>query len=110
MKLNTILLIIVCVLFIGMSIPLMFEKIEPNPIYGFRVSKTMRDKVIWYKANKFLGYAMGIAAILSLLCLALKLIYPGLIPLFQKTYYDITVFMLPLIISIIISSIYVFKL
>lgn len=41
--------------FIGISIPLVLEKIPPNPWYGFRVSKTMSNKEIWYKANKYMG-------------------------------------------------------
>lgn len=110
MNLNTILLIGTCVLFVGMSIPLMLEKVEPNPIYGFRIPKTLKNKFVWYKANKFLGYAVGIAASLTLLCLTLKLLSPTLIPLSEKPYFDIVVFILPLTISIIISTAYVFKL
>lgn len=110
MKINTILFIGLCILFIGMSIPFIYEKIGPNPVYGFRISKTMKDDVIWYKANKFLGYAMVIASIFSLLCLTLKLVYPAMFLLFEQTYYDITVFTVPLLISIVTSFIYVLKL
>ena len=37
------------------SIPLILEKIQPNYIYGFRVKKTLSNKEIWYKANKYIG-------------------------------------------------------
>jgi uncharacterized membrane protein len=36
------------------SIPLILEKIQPNYIYGFRVKKTLSNKEIWYKANKYI--------------------------------------------------------
>lgn len=38
-----------------LGIPLLFEKIKPNWIYGFRTPKTMSDKKIWYDANKYSG-------------------------------------------------------
>lgn len=40
---------------IVISIPLILEKIPPNYLYGFRVKKTLSNKEIWYKANKYLG-------------------------------------------------------
>ena len=42
-------------LFIGISIPLILEKIPPNRWYGFRTRKTLSNKEIWYKANKYMG-------------------------------------------------------
>ena len=42
-------------LFIGISLPLIFEKMPPNDFYGFRTPKTFSSKEIWYKANKYMG-------------------------------------------------------
>jgi len=42
-------------LFIGISIPLLYEKIGPNSCYGFRTRKTLSNKEIWYKANKYMA-------------------------------------------------------
>ena len=40
-------------LLILVSLPLLWGKIPPNPIYGFRVRATLEDSAIWYPANKF---------------------------------------------------------
>jgi uncharacterized membrane protein len=31
------------------------EKVPPNYLYGFRTKKTLSNKEIWYKANKYMG-------------------------------------------------------
>lgn len=110
MKMNMIILIISCVLIIAVSIPLIFEKVKPNNIYGFRTSKTLSNEVVWYKANKFSGYALLIAAIVSLVSLLLKLFYPNLIPLSENPYFEVVVFTVPILISVVVSFIYVSKL
>jgi uncharacterized membrane protein len=43
-------------LFMGISIPLIFEKVPPNRWYGFRVAKTCSSERIWYAANRVAGY------------------------------------------------------
>jgi uncharacterized membrane protein len=35
----------------AISIPLIFRKIGPNPIYGFRVKRTLEDPRVWYDVN-----------------------------------------------------------
>ncbi len=45
-------------LLIGLSIPLILEKIGPNIWYGFRVRRTLEDPVVWYKANAYAGKAL----------------------------------------------------
>ncbi|MBI5935492.1 MAG: SdpI family protein [Chloroflexi bacterium] len=37
------------------SLPLVAEKIKPNPFYGFRVPATMDNPDLWYTVNKFFG-------------------------------------------------------
>jgi len=46
------------------SMPLIFGKIQPNYLYGFRVKKTLSNKKIWYKANKYTGKDMLIASLI----------------------------------------------
>ncbi|MBC8379851.1 MAG: SdpI family protein [Planctomycetes bacterium] len=43
------------VLFILLSIPMLFNKIPPNAWYGFRTEKTLSNKEIWYKANCYMA-------------------------------------------------------
>jgi uncharacterized membrane protein len=53
------------------SIPLVLDSIPPNGIYGFRTSLTLSDPEIWYPANRFLGWALLIAAVASGIVLVL---------------------------------------
>ena len=62
-----ILFIIIGIIIIGISIPLILEKIKPNMIYGFRTPKTLNNEAVWYKANKYSGTALLIAGIIMLL-------------------------------------------
>ena len=38
-----------------LGIPLLYEKVKTNWIYGFRIKKTLENEEIWYKANKYSG-------------------------------------------------------
>ena len=56
------------VLLIGLSIPLMRNKIKPNGLYGFRIPKTMDDPDTWYAVNhhySFRLFWLGVATVLS---------------------------------------------
>ena len=37
----------------GLALPLMWRKIPPNHLYGFRVRRTLEDETVWYAANEF---------------------------------------------------------
>jgi uncharacterized membrane protein len=55
-------------LLIGISIPLILEKVPPNRWYGFRVTKTLSSESIWYLANRAAGFDLmwaGIAIALT---------------------------------------------
>lgn len=54
-------------LFIGISLPLIFEKVPPNRWYGFRVRKTFASDRIWYQANRISGYDLLGAGIIVVL-------------------------------------------
>lgn len=41
------------VLLILLAIPLYQEKIKPNPLYGFRIRKTLENPDVWYPVNKY---------------------------------------------------------
>jgi uncharacterized membrane protein len=72
-KLKVILsFIIPSILFVILSIPLILKKVPPNGIYGFRLKKTMSNGEIWYKANRFGGAALLVAAsVTSMSCAVL---------------------------------------
>ena len=67
---------LVGVLFVGLSIPLIEDRVPPNRYYGFRTPKTLSDPEIWYKVNRisgadlFLGGAVITISSLMMLVLA----------------------------------------
>lgn len=56
-----------CLVFIGISIPLIQKRIPPNRWYGFRTPKTFRSPEIWYPANAYGGKLLLIASLFNLL-------------------------------------------
>lgn len=61
MTANTLLCIVTGLLFLGLSIPLIWQQVPPNRWYGFRVSKTFSDEAIWYSVNRVAGYDLLLA-------------------------------------------------
>jgi hypothetical protein len=55
---------LVGVLFVGLSIPLIGNRIPPNPYYGFRTRKTLSDPKIWYEVNHIQGNDLFVAGAL----------------------------------------------
>lgn len=90
------------------GVPLMYEKIKPNWLYGFRIPGTVENKKVWYPVNRHLGKGLVIAGfILIIITLFLYTIDLGLL-FFEKT----LVLLLILIISlaiVIISSFYYYR-
>ncbi len=70
-----ILFILIGLVFIIISIPLLFEKIGPNNWYGFRTPKTLSNREIWFKANKYMAkyfILLGAAQIIYSILIAFK--------------------------------------
>ncbi len=72
----TVMYVVLGLLMSGLSVPLILNRVKPNPWYGFRVPKTLSDPDIWYKANHYAGVrlfaaglvcAAGAAAVYALL-------------------------------------------
>jgi hypothetical protein len=57
---------------IVLAIPLIFRKVPPNPLYGFRTSKTLSDAGIWYEANAGAGWDVALAGAAILVLIGLK--------------------------------------
>jgi uncharacterized membrane protein len=52
----------------AVSVPLILQKIGPNPLYGFRVKKTLEDPAVWYPVNAYAAkrlLAVGLGITLS---------------------------------------------
>ena len=60
----TLLFALVGLLFVGLSVPLIRQRVPPNRFYGFRTAKTLSDPTIWYEVNRISGNDLFIAGTL----------------------------------------------
>jgi uncharacterized membrane protein len=97
-------------MFVGISIPLILQKVPPNRWYGFRVAKTLSSERIWYQANRVAGFDLTWAGI----AIAVNSLITGLFferigsPIFQTI--NFTVFIGALIVALIHSFLYLNRL
>ena len=49
----------------SVSIPLILQVVPPNRWYGIRTAKTLSDRALWFRANRFAGWAFLGAAMAS---------------------------------------------
>jgi len=51
-----------CAIVAAASIPLILKMIPPNRLYGLRTQQTLADRELWFRANRFAGWALLLAA------------------------------------------------
>ena len=51
-------------LFAGLAVPLIQNRVPPNRFYGFRTPKTLSDPKIWYEVNRVSGVDILLAGAL----------------------------------------------
>jgi uncharacterized membrane protein len=90
-------------LFIAISLPLIYQKVPPNRLYGFRVRKTLSNPRIWYAANRITGIDLLLTGILLVLTAALTTILSLFLPQSWLTALNYAVFMLALAATVIHS-------
>jgi hypothetical protein len=61
----------------AIGIPLILQKIGPNPWYGFRVKKTLDDPAVWYPVNAYARKRLLAVGIVSSLSAVLLFFVPG---------------------------------
>lgn len=49
----------------AIGVPLALRLVPPNKLYGFRTGRTLADRELWFRANRFAGCALLIAAAAS---------------------------------------------
>jgi uncharacterized membrane protein len=62
-------------LFIVVSVPLVFNKIPSNSLYGIRIPKTLSSPDLWFKANHYAGKCFliaGLCSVVGYFCLFLN--------------------------------------
>jgi uncharacterized membrane protein len=67
---------------IALCVPLVQERVPPNPWYGFRVRKTMSDPHLWYAANKVAGKDLMSAGVMIMATAAGTWLFAQWIPLY----------------------------
>ena len=92
---------IACLILAAVSIPTILGKVPPNSTYGFRTRLTLSSPDIWYPVNAFSGWALLIAAVLSLTAL-------WLLPdrLIARPWIPIATFVVPVSLSFVASLLY----
>ena len=78
MEILLILYIISGTLLIALSLPLLFEKIRPNPLYGFRVSQTLDNREVWYAVNKYAAKRLMMVGASTIIASILLYFIPGI--------------------------------
>ena len=58
-------LLLACAVTAVISIPLILKRVPPNSLYGFRTSRTLADRDLWFRVNHFVGWALLIASMSS---------------------------------------------
>ncbi|MHC1767372.1 MAG: SdpI family protein [Verrucomicrobiia bacterium] len=66
------------VLLMALSLPLLWEKVPPNGLYGFRVKATLENPRIWYAANKFAAKQLLVAGAVFVVAAVILYFIPGI--------------------------------
>ena len=61
---DSLLFALVGLMFVGLSIPLILERVPPNRYYGFRTAKTLSNPTTWYEVNRVSGTDLLVAGAL----------------------------------------------
>jgi len=84
------------------SIPLMLNVVPPNSIYGFRTPRTLANRELWFRANRFAGCALFVASVASAVVFALHPEYAS-----ARSPVGLLVFLVPLFAAVVASFAYV---
>ena len=66
------------IVLVGLALPLLWEKVPPNPVYGFRLPATMNDPKVWYATNKFGAKRLMVTGISTVVAAAIFYFIPGI--------------------------------
>ena len=61
-----------------LALPLIAEKIKPNPLYGVRLQQTFDDPVVWYATNKYFGKRLLVVGLVILVASTGLYFWPGI--------------------------------
>lgn len=77
---KTLLILYLCSggLLTALSLPLIFRRVKPNPLYGFRVAQTLDNPEVWYEVNAYSGVRLLVAGLMTILSAIGFYLIPGL--------------------------------
>lgn len=84
------------------SVPIMLKLVPPNRLYGFRTRQTLANRELWFRANRFAGFACFIAAGASATVFAIHPEYSS-----GRSFIGLLVFAVPLFTALGASFAYV---
>ena len=99
---SAISLLVPCAIIAVASIPLMLKVVPPNNIYGFRTQQTLANRELWFRANRFAGCALFIAAGVSGAIFAARPEYAS-----GRSLVGLAVLLVPLVAAVVASFAYV---
>jgi len=99
-------IILIGILEIIVGLPLLFGKIKPNWIYGFRLPKTLSSDEIWYKSNRYVGRDFVITGIVVTLGSLFLYIFRFSFSIIEITWIGVSLLIIPLIVVLIRGVIY----
>ena len=94
------------ILFI-LSIPLILNIIPPQKWIGIRTSETLSDEAVWYRVNRFGGWALLVS---SAFYIGIAGIFPCAVPCgidFVQWLVHLGAFVLPLLVSLLLVRNYI---
>ena len=62
-------LLVAAIIIVMTSVPFVFKWVPQNQLYGVRTKRTLADRDLWYRANRFMGWALIVAAAVSIAAL-----------------------------------------
>jgi uncharacterized membrane protein len=83
------------------AMPLAFKLVPPNRLYGFRTGQTLSDRRLWFRVNRFAGWALLLAAAASIFT---YLLAPELAS--GRSFAGLLVFVVPLVLALVASAAY----
>ena len=93
-------LLVPCAIVAVGSVPLMLKLVPPNGFYGFRTPQTLANRDLWFRANRFAGCALFVAAGTSAAILTI-------IPEREEGLVGLAIFIVPLVLAVVASFAYV---
>jgi uncharacterized membrane protein len=75
--------------------------VPPNRLYGFRTQKTLANREQWFRANRFAGSALFIAAGASAAVFLVEPEYAS-----GRSFLGLLIFVVPLVVAVAVSFAY----